>query len=178
MKKILLLLAIALIISGCGNNVLSEQTTMPKLEKTAWLAVSANAKTFSLDGGIDNPNFEYVFENTDIVPLDQLIAFILVADSLSEGAQDELRTRFLEAPNTVLAYLILMGDQKVDFGERLPASEVICEFIASADAAWYYGSEEFLQTVDSCKKNYPSGPAAHLLNVMELEHKACLEQNR
>ena len=51
-------------------------------------------------------------------------------------------------------------------------------FSYTDDYTYYMTAEEFLQTVDSCKKNYPSGPAAHLLNVMELEHKACLEQNR
>ena len=135
-------------------------------------------KAFDFDGGLDNANFAYVFEHTDTVPLDQLIAFALVADSLSEGAHDELRTRFLEAPNTVLAYLVLMGDQKVEFGEQLPAAEVICGLIASADAGWYDGSEEFAQTMETCRKNYPTGPAAHLLNVMETEHQTYLEQKQ
>ena len=86
------------------------------------------------------------FNHTDAVPLDQLITFALVSDALSEGACDELRSRFLEAPNTVLAYLVLMGDQTVDFWDNPPAAEVICKEIASADAAWHGGTAEFTQT--------------------------------
>ena len=178
-KSFIILFALTALLSGCGSKAESpEQNALPKLEKTDWPAVSTDAEDFDLDGGLDNANFAYVFEHTDTVPLDQLIAFALVADSLSEGAHDELRTRFLEAPNTVLAYLVLMGDQKVEFGEQLPAAEVICGLIASADAGWYDGSEEFAQTMETCRKNYPAGPAAHLLNVMETEHQACLERNQ
>ena len=68
--------------------------------------------------------------------------------------------------------------QKVEFGEQLPAAEVICGLIASADAGWYDGSEEFAQTMETCRKNYPTGPAAHLLNVMETEHQTYLEQKQ
>ena len=51
--------------------------TMPELEKTDWLAVSTDAEVFNLNGGPDNPNFEYVFNHTDAAPLDQLITFAL-----------------------------------------------------------------------------------------------------
>ena len=100
-----------------------------------------------------------------------------MADAASEGACEELRSRFLEAPNTVLAYLVLMGDQKVDFWDNPLAAEVICQHIASADAAWHDGSEEFTQVIESCREIYPSGPVAELLDVMEAEHKAIMERN-
>ncbi len=151
------------------------EAVMPELEKTDWQAVSTNAEVFNLNGGLDNPNFEYVFHNTGTVPLDQLIAFALASDSLSEGAHDELRSRFLEAPNTVLAYLVLMGEQQVDFWDNPPAAEVVCKFIASADAAWHDRSEEFAQTMETCRKTYPGGPVAKLLDVMEAEHKASMK---
>ena len=176
-KSLLLLLSLVLLLSGCGSKT-PEQTAILELEKTDWPAVSTDAEAFALDGGFDNAKFAYVFEHTDTVPLDQLIAFALAADSLSEAARDELRTRFLEAPNTVLAYLVLMGEQKVKFGEQLPAAEAVCGLIATADAGWYGGSEDFTQTMEACRKNYPAGPAAHLLNVMEAEHQACLEQKQ
>lgn len=190
-KKYSLLQIVALLclllLTGCGatedistpqENDATTQNAVPELENTDWQAVSTDAVAFDLDGGIDNPNFEYVFNHTDTVPLDQLIAFDLAADALSEGSSDELRSRFLEAPNKVLAYLVLMGDQQVDFWDNPPAAEVICMSIASADAAWHGGSEEFAKTMETCRENYPSGPVAHLLDVMEAEHKASLERNQ
>ncbi len=190
-KKYSLLQIVALLclllLTGCGatedistpqENDATTQTAVPELENTDWQVVSTDAVAFDLDGGINNPNFEYVFNHTDTVPLDQLIAFDLAADALSEGSSDELRSRFLEAPNKVLAYLVLMGDQQVDFWDNPPAAEVICVSIASADAAWHGGSEEFAKTMETCRENYPSGPVAHLLDVMEAEHKASLERNQ
>ena len=190
-KKYSLLQIVALLclllLTGCGatedistpqENDATTQNVVPELENTDWQAVSTDAVAFDLDGGLDNPNFEYVFNHTDTVPLDQLIAFDLAADALSEGSSDELRSRFLEAPNQVLAYLVLMGDQQVDFWDNPPAAEVICMSIASADAAWHGGSEEFAKTMETCRENYPSGPVAHLLDVMEAEHKASLERNQ
>lgn len=186
-KSFVCIFALLLILAGCNSadnsttvqpENAAPEINVPKLEKADWLAVSTDAEIFNLTGGLDNPNFEYVFNHTDTVPLDQLIAFTLVADALSEGACDELRSRFLEAPNTVLVYLVLMGDQKVDFWDNPPAAEVICQFIASADAAWHGGSTEFTQTMETCRKTYPSGPVAKLLDVLEAEHKASMERNR
>ena len=56
--------------------------------------------------------------------------------------------------------------------------EFIFEQIASADAAWHDGSEEFAQVMESCKADYPEGPAAELLSKMETAHKASLERNK
>ena len=108
-----------------------------------------------------------------------LIAFTLTADGgPSEGACEELRSRFLESPHTVLAYLVLMGDQPVSSDDSTPAAEFICGQIASADAAWHDGSEEFAQVMESCKADYPEGPAAELLSKMETAHEASLERNK
>ena len=105
-------------------------------------------------------------------------AFSLVADGgPSEGAEDELRSRFLQSPHTVLAYLVLMGDQSAPHAQDLTAAEVVCRRIASADAAWYGGTEEFAKTMETCRTAYPSGPAAHLLDTLEAEQKASLERN-
>ena len=189
MKKsfafIFALLLFLLVACNSADNSSAQQSddsplemTMPELEKTDWLAVSTDAEVFNLNGGPDDPNFEYVFNHTDAAPLDQLIAFALVSDALSEGAYEELRSRFLEAPNTVLAYLVLMGDQTVDFWDNPPAAEVICKEIASADAAWHGGTAEFTQTMEVCRETYPSGPVAKLLDVMEEEYKASIERNQ
>ena len=117
--------------------------------------------------------------HTDTVALDRLIAFTLTSDGgPSEGACEELRSRFLESPHTVLAYLVLMGDQTVSSDDSTPAAEFICGQIASADAAWHDGSEEFAQVMESCKADYPEGPAAELLSKMETAHEASLERNK
>ena len=189
-KSFAVIFVLLLFLVGCSNadnssalqsndpSSDSTEMTTPELEKTDWLAVSADADVFDLNGNFDNPKFEYVFNHTDTVPLDQLIAFYLVADASSEGASEELRSRFLEAPNTMLAYLVLMGDQTVDSQDNLPAAEVICKSIASADAAWHGGSTEFAETMEVCRENYPSGPVAKLLDVMEEEHTASMERNQ
>ena len=162
-KSFAFIFALLLFLVGCNSADNSSalqsddsplEMTMPELEKTD------------------------VFNHTDAVPLDQLITFALVSDALSEGACDELRSRFLEAPNTVLAYLVLMGDQTVDFWDNPPAAEVICKEIASADAAWHGGTAEFTQTMEVCRETYPSGPVAKLLDVMEEEYKASIERNQ
>ena len=189
-KRYLLFLIVTLpcflLLIGCEStenitppqeNKASMQSTT-ELEDTDWLAVSIDAEAFDLDGGFDNPNFEYVLNHTDTVPLDQLIAFNLVADALSEGSSEELRIRFLEAPNKVLAYLVLMGDQQVDYWNGSSAAEVICMSIAAADAAWHDGSEEFAKTMETCRENYPDGPVAQLLDVMEAKHEAIMERDQ
>ena len=114
----------------------------------------------------------------DTVSLDRLIAFALVADGgPSEGACEELRSRFLESPHTVLAYLMLMGEQTMADGQTQTAA-FLCEQIASADAAWHDGSEEFAKVMETCKAEYPDGPAAELLSKMEAAHEASLERNK
>ena len=143
-----------------------------------WQAVDIGLDAFGLKRTLDSPRFEYIFNHTDTVHLDQLIVFDLWADALTEGSSEELRSRFLEAPDTVLAYLVLMGDQRVDYWDQPLAADVICRNIASADAAWHGGSEEFATVLASCWERYPSGRIAELLDVMEQEHAASMERNR
>ena len=153
------------------------QSGFPELEETEWQAVSIDLDSFGLTGTSDDERFEYIFNHTDTVPLDQLIVFDLWGDALTEGSGEELRSRFLEAPDTVLAYLVLMGDQRVDYWDQPLAADVICMSIATADAAWHGGSEEFAQTLASCRERYPSGRIAELLDVLEQEHAAAMERN-
>lgn len=175
-KSFALILALLLFLAGCGSaeSAPSEspaEAAMPELEKTDWLAVSTDAAVFDLEGSFKNPNFCDLFQNLDTVPLDQLVAFSLAADgAASEGACEELRCRFLEAPNTVLAYLVLMGDQKADIWDNPPAAEVICDFIACADFIGQDRSVEFAETIAACRELYPSGPAAKLLDILEEKH--------
>ncbi len=178
MKKAAVLVCMAsLLLSGCSGaggekasqTADSSTQVASELTKVSWTAVSTDANS---DDAV------YVMEHTDTVSLDRLVAFTLTADGgPSEGACEELRSRFLESPHTVLAYLVLMGDQPVSSDDSTPAAEFICEQIASADAAWHDGSEEFAQVMESCKAEYPEGPAAELLSKMETAHEASLERN-
>lgn len=188
-----LALALCLLLAACGGQGASpseappedlppEETALvpsgfPELEETEWEAVSVDLESFGLSVGHDDERFMYIMGHTDTVPLDQLIVFDLWGDALTEGSSEELRSRFLEAPDTVLAYLVLMGDQRVDYWDQPLAADVICRSIATADAAWHGGSEEFAQTLAACRERYPSGRIAELLDVMEQEHAASMERN-
>lgn len=192
MKKTLSILLIMLLLTACGtkdgvsppqpdsNPAPQASKALLELEETDWEALSTDAAAFGLSGGPDDPNFEYIFNHTDTVPLDQLVAFTLTADGLSEGATDELYYRFLEAPHKVLAYLILLDGQITELPgwEPMPAAEIVCQFIATTDAVMYGGTEEFAQILQACREAYPEGPAAELLDILEREHADALERSR
>ena len=177
MKKAAVLVCMASVfLSGCsgaGGEKVSQtadscaQAVASELAKTDWTAVSTDA---------NSDDAAYVMAHTDMVALDRLIAFTLTADGRARarscGAVSWNR------PHTVLAYLVLMGDQTVSSDDSTPAAEFICGQIASADAAWHDGSEEFAQVMESCKADYPEGPAAELLSKMETAHEASLERNK
>lgn len=152
----------------------------PELEETEWEAVSIDLESFGISQTLNDERFEYIFNHTNTVPLDQLIVFDLWGDALTEGSSEELRSRFLEAPDTVLAYLVLMGEQVVTLPgwEPMPAAEIVCRSIASADAVWHGGSEEFAGTMASCRERYPSGRISELLDVLEREHAASMERQQ
>ena len=190
-----LALALCLLLAACGGQGASpseappedlppEETApvpsgFPELEETEWEAVSIDLESFGISQTLNDERFEYIFNHTNTVPLDQLIVFDLWGDALTEGSSEELRSRFLEAPDTVLAYLVLMGEQVVTLPgwEPMPAAEIACRSLASADAAWHGGSEEFAQTLAACWERYSSGRVAELLDVMEREHAASMERN-
>ncbi len=188
-----LALALCLLFAACGGQGASpseappedlppEETApvpsgFPELEETEWEAVSVGLESFGISQTLNDERFEYIFNHTNTVPLDQLIVFDLWGDALTEGSSEELRSRFLEAPDTVLAYLVLMGDQRVDYWDQPLAADVICRNIASADAAWHGGTEEFAATIASCWERYLTGRIAELLDVMEREHAASMERN-
>lgn len=188
-----LALALCLLLAACGGQGASpseappedlppEETApvpsgFPELEETEWEAVSIDLESFGISQTLNDERFEYIFNHTNTVPLDQLIVFDLWGDALTEGSSEELRSRFLEAPDTVLAYLVLMGDQRVDYWDQPLAADMVCNSIATADAAWHGGSEEFAQTLAACRERYSSGRIAELLDVMEQEHAASMERN-
>lgn len=188
-----LALALCLLLAACGGqgdspseappeDLPPEETALvpsgfPELEETEWEAVSIDLESFGISQTLNDERFEYIFNHTNTVPLDQLIVFDLWGDALTEGSSEELRSRFLEAPDTVLAYLVLMGDQRVDYWDQPLAADKVCNSIATADAAWHGGSEEFAQTLAACRERYSSGRVAELLDVMEREHAASMERN-
>ena len=187
-----LALALCLLLAACGGQGASpseappedlppEETALvpsgfPELEETEWEAVSIDAEDYGIvQDPIGDPA---VYGGAASLSLGKLIACSLSSDgAAAENLSDELRKRFLEAPHTLLAYLVLMGDQRMDYWDQPLASEVICRHIASADAAWYEGSDEFARTLSSCRERYPSGRVAELLDVMEQEHAASMERN-
>ena len=191
-----LALALCLLLAACGGQGASpseappedlppEETApvpsgFPELEETEWEAVSIDLESFGISQTLNDERFEYIFNHTNTVPLDQLIVFDLWGDALTEGSSEELRSRFLEAPDTVLAYLVLMGEQVVTLPgwEPMPAAEIVCRSIASADAVWHGGSEEFAATMASCRERYPSGRISELLDVLEREHAASMERQQ
>ena len=191
-KALLFAPMLMLLLTACGTKVdvspsqpdsdpaPQASKALPELEETDWEALSTDAAAFGLSGGPDDPNFEYIFNHTGTVPLDQLVAFTLTADGLSEGATDELYHRFLEAPHKVLAYLVLLDGQITELPgwEPMPAAEIVCQFIATTDAVMYGGTEEFAQTLSACRESYPEGPAAELLDILEREHADALERSR
>lgn len=146
------------------------------LEQPDWQIVSIDAKDYGIvEDPIGDPA---VYGGAASLSLGKLIACSLSSDGAAgEDLSDELRKRFLEAPHTMLAYLVLIGDQRVDYWDQPLAADVVCMSIASADAAWYDGSEEFAATMASCRERYPSGRIAELLDVLEREHAASMERN-
>ena len=186
-----LALALCLLLAACGGQEALPsdapppeeappvQSGFPELEETEWEAVSTDAGDFGItELPIGDP---VVYGGASSLSLDQLIAFALASDgAASEDLFDELRQRFLEAPNTVLIYLTLMGEQETSIAgwEPVPTAELICQYIASADAAWHGGSEEFAKTLAACRERYPSGRIAELLDVMEREHAASMERQQ
>ena len=194
MKKVLVLLGTAILLiacAGCGDNSAPKieesdsghvvaEVKRPPTETVEWDVTSVRLEDFGMEATRDDPKFEEVFNHTQTVPLDQLIAFDLAADALGEGSSDEIYRRFMEAPNTVLNYLALMGTQTVEWGldDEVCAAEMVCRGIASADVCWHGATHEFDQIVASYKAYYPDGRIAELLSIMEEEHLAALERQK
>ena len=187
MKKVFVLLSaviLLLVCAGCGNdsapNGVAAGAKRPPAEQVEWDVTSVHPEDFGMEATMDDQRFEEIFKNTQTVPLDQLIAFDLAADALSEGSNEELYRRFMEAPNTVLNYLALMGTQTVEwtgYGE-VCAAEMVCRRIASADVSWHDATDEFDQIVSAYKGYYPDGRIAELLTILEEEHLAALERHK
>lgn len=73
-----------------------------------------------------------------------------------------------------------LGDQVARSGAdgSEPAAEELCKAIAGADVAWYGGTEEFLEILESYQKVYFEGRVSELVSCLAAEHTASLERNQ
>ncbi|HOQ03363.1 MAG TPA: hypothetical protein PLQ96_06030 [Bacillota bacterium] len=147
-------------------------------EDISWGVVSIDPKDYGITDDqlrcVSMPDFsEYI--------LGELIAYYLYTDGAgSEGSAEVLYERFMEAPNTVLTYMALIGDQKARGGSsgNDTAVDELCRAIASADVAWHDVTDEFSEILAKYQSIYPDGRIAGILSRLEKEREAAIERNR
>lgn len=138
-------------------------------EETTWNVVSIRSEDYGITpemrSGADMPDFTKL-------SLSALCAYYLDVDSAgAEIAAEELYQRFLSAPNTVLNYMALIGDQTIRTGTE-PAAVFLCRSIATTDVNVYGQSERFYDILEKYKGYYPSGRVAKLLETLENAYNA------
>lgn len=146
------------------------------MENPSWQAVSIALEDFGI-----------VYEDDAVLtklgdyPLDKLCAYYLGSDgAYAEGSGNELYRRFMDAPNTVLNYLALIGEQTVPIsndGTTESAQTLLCRDIAGADVVWYGNTEEFSQIIKQYQKIYTTGKVPDVLACLQKEHDASVERN-
>ena len=171
------LLAAELLLSlcACAPEAPSQPENDPPLvteledyESVDWLVISLDPEDYGIVYDIDHMNVRDF-------PLAKLCVYCLYADgAYAEGAHDEFYRRFIEAPNTVLNFLAVLGDQTAR-GER-PAAEELCRQAVLADVFWYDGTEELTAILKRYQEIYPQGRQGELLNLMQVELAAALER--
>ena len=171
------LLAAELLLSlcACAPEAPSQPENDPPLvteledyESVDWLVISLDPEDYGIVYDIDHMNVRDF-------PLAKLCVYCLYADgAYAEGAHDELYRRFIEAPNTVLNFLAVLGDRTAR-GER-PAAEELCRQAVLADVFWYDGTEELTAILKRYQEIYPQGRQGELLNLMQVELAAALER--
>ena len=105
--------------------------------------------------------------NPDLVSPSRLQTALYIG-VISETLQHPVMGDCLPSPRTHHSHLLAI---------RGVAADKVCNSIATADAAWHGGSEEFAQTLAACRERYSSGRVAELLDVLEREHAASMERN-
>ena len=147
-------------------------------EDISWGVVSIDPEDYSITDDqlacVSMPDFsEYI--------LGELIAYYLHTDGAgSEGSAEVLYERFMEAPNTVLTYMALIGDQKARGGSSGNDTAVVelSRAIALADVCWHDVADEFSEILEKYQSIYPDGRVADILGCIEKEREAAIEKNR
>lgn len=173
MKKIitrfLMFSCLVVLIAGCAPKQEQISKTTVDFESPDWQVVSIASEDYGI-----------VYEDIDDYrdyPLDKLVAYFLGSDgALAEGSGDELYNRFMEAPNTVLTYIALIGDGMAR--DDIPVRTVLCREIAAADVFWYDATEAFGSILQQYEEIYPSGRIADVLTCLKEEYDAAVERNK
>ena len=137
-------------------------------EQTEWGAVSVGPAgdgiTPEMRSGADMPNFA-------ALKLTELCAYYLTVDGAgAEGSAEELYQRFIEAPNTVLNYMVLIGDQSARKGAEASVN-LLCRSIATSDIV-KHESRAVPAVLKEFKEYYPNGRVADVLSILEREYNA------
>lgn len=145
-------------------------------EDISWKAVSIDPKDYGItDDALKSVSLPEFHDYT----LGEPTAYYLYTDGAgAEGSSEILYERFMEAPNTVLTYFALIGDQKARGGSSGDDTAVdeLCRAIALADVVWHDATEEFDQILVKFKSVYPHGRIAGILECLEEEHRAAIKQ--
>jgi len=180
MKKLIALaltLVLAFPLATCNGdkNVVDGENSKTALdiefENPSWQTVSINYKDYGIDYNVTEMSF-------DQFPLDKLVAYYLGADgAYAEGSSDELYRRFLEAPNIVLSYIALIGDDIAGnrIPDNIPAKNLLCEAIVGADVFWYGISDSFSNILEQLEDTYQSGDIADFVRLLRAAHEAAID---
>lgn len=116
--------------------------------------------------------------------LAELGTYCLYGDgAFAEGSLPRLYRCFMDAPDTVLHYLALIGRQTVCAGQpwERDAVETLCRGIACTDifADDYYprDMQRFDRIMEQYQELYPDGQIAEILSLLQAEHDASVERN-
>jgi hypothetical protein len=192
MKRVVPLLCLILsalvILGGCGGTAAKppdNTVAEPPSKSGPWAEL-----TPPLSGDLEKPDWPVVSivpEDYGIVyepeslselagyPLDKLIAYYLGSDgAYAEGSSYELYRRFLDAPNTVLTVIALIGDEAAR-GETF-ARDLLCQSIALS-AAWSDDGDAFSGVLERCEKAFPVGSVAEVLTCLKGQYAAAISQS-
>ncbi len=133
------------------------------LESPSWQVVGLSPE--------DHREFQESLAHLEEIPLEELTALCLWGSPEErEKGEQELYQRFLEAPNTVLSYFVLVGSQTTDVPGlgTVDAMDYLCECIGAQDQAQGV-TEEFQQVLDAGERTFPGGGWVQgLLTRMEM----------